>query len=116
MILRHLILGTVAAALFFAVAPRDAEAARVNGKTLLKFCTQEAESKERNICLGYIAAVADTLENEGVGKRKACFKKSDKFTALRLAVVAHLEKQKKTAEEPANSAVTIALVNKFSCR
>jgi hypothetical protein len=97
--------------------PGPADAKFMDGKSLLNACTQPSQTPRRSICLGYIAAIADALEKDGIGRRKACFGKDAKLSAMRDTVVAHLKKQKtKAAEEPASGAVTVALVNRFSCR
>jgi hypothetical protein len=113
--LRILMIGTFVGALAFAAIPRDAEAALMDGKALLNACKQPSGTPRRSICLGYVAAIADALAEDGVGKRKACFAKSAKLSVMRDTVVAHLEQQTGTADEPASSAVTVALVNKFTC-
>jgi len=116
MFVRPLLLGAIVGVFVFAMAPRHADAALMDGKNLLNACTQPSGSARRSICLGYVAAIADTLAEEGIGRRKACFGKA-KLSAMRDAVVAHLQKQQEnTASEPASDAVTVALVNQFSCR
>jgi hypothetical protein len=113
---RARLLAPLGAALFLLTAPHPADAALLNGQTLLEACTEPSGSARRSICLGYIAAISDALASEGVGKRKACFDKDAKLSAMRDAVVAHLEKQKSAADKPAADAVTVALVNRFACR
>lgn len=115
MMIRILMIGALVSALVFAAAPRHAEAALMDGKALLNACKQPSGTPRRSICLGYVAAIADALAEDGIGKRKACFAKSAKLSAMRDAVVAHLEKQTKTADEPASNGVTVALVNRFAC-
>ena len=107
---------SVAVVALLLVGPRQADAALLDGKTLLEACTEPSGSARRSICLGYIAAISDALASEGVGKRKACFDKDAKLSAMRDAVVAHLEKQKSAADKPGADAVTVALVNRFACR
>ena len=113
--IRILMIGTFVGALAFAAIPRDAEAALMDGKALLNACKQPSGTPRRSICLGYVAAIADALSEDGVGNRKVCFAKSAKLSVMRDTVVAHLEKQTGTADKPASSAVTVALVNKFTC-
>jgi hypothetical protein len=113
--IRILMIGALVGALAFAATPRHAEAALMDGKAMLNQCKQPSGTQSRGICLGYIAAIADALAGDGVGKRKACFPTSAKLSAMRDAVIAHLEKQKKAADEPATDAVTVVLVNRFSC-
>ena len=113
--IRILMIGALVGALVFAAMPRQAEAALMDGKALLNACKQPSGTPHRSICLGYIAAIADVLAQDGVGKRKACFAKGAKLSVMRDTVVAHLEKKAETADEPASSAVTLALVNKFTC-
>lgn len=117
MFVRHLLPAALAGVFVFAITPSHADAALMDGKNLLNACTQPSGSARRSICLGYVAAIADALAEQGVGKRKACFGKDAKLSAMRDAVVAHMQKQKeKTGPEPASDAVTVALVNQFSCR
>ena len=113
--IRILIIGAIVCALAFAAMPRHAEAALMDGKALLNACKQPSGTPHRSICLGYVAAIADALAEDGVGKRKVCFANSAKLSLMRDTVVAHLEKQTGTADKPASSAVTVALVNKFTC-
>ena len=87
----------------------------MDGKALLNACKQPSGTPLRSICLGYVAAIADALAEEGVGKRKACFAKSAKLSVMRDTVIAYLEEQTRIADEPASNAVTVALVNKFTC-
>ncbi|MEQ8248277.1 MAG: Rap1a/Tai family immunity protein [Alphaproteobacteria bacterium] len=103
-------------ALLLLMTPLPAGAALMTGKTLLEACSEPSGSVRRSICLGYIAAISDALGSEGVGKRKACFDKDAKLSAMRDAVVAHLEKQQSAADKPAADGVTVALVNRFACR
>lgn len=112
---RIFMIGVLLSALAFAATSRHAEAALMDGKALLNACKQPSGTPRRSICLGYIAAIADVLEEDGVGNRKACFGKGAKLSVMRDTVVAHLEKQRRTADEPASNGVTVALVNKFSC-
>ena len=112
---RILTIGALVGALAFAATPRHAEAALMDGKALLNACKQPSRTPLRSICLGYVAAIADALAEDGVGKHKKCFVKSVKLSVMRDTVVAYLEKQTRTADEPASSAVTVALANKFTC-
>ncbi len=116
MAIRHLVLAPFAVALLIVAAPHPASAALINGKALLEACTKPSGSTERSICLGYIAAISDALGGEGVGRRKACFGKDAKLSAMRDTVVSHLGSQKGAADKPGVDAVTVALVNRFSCK
>jgi len=115
MMTRILMIGVLMGALAFVAAPRHAEAALMDGKALANQCKQPSGTQSRGICLGYIAAIADALAGGGIGKRKACFATAAKLSAMRDTVVAHLEKQKRTADEPAHDAVIVALANRFTC-
>lgn len=104
-----------AAVLMFA-APQPAHAVLLSGEDLLAACTQAAGTPRRSICLGYIAAIADALADKGVGGRKACFPDNAKLSAMRDAVVQYLNEQASAAAKPGSDAITVALVNRFSCR
>ena len=112
---RILMIGVLVGALAFTVTPRHANAALMDGKALLNACKQPSGSPLRSICLGYVAAISDALAEDGVGTRKACFAKGTKLSVMRDTVIAHLENQTRTADKPASNAVTVALVNKFTC-
>jgi hypothetical protein len=113
--IRILMIATFLGALAFAATPHHAEAALMDGKALLNACKQASGTPLRSICLGYVAAIADALAEDGVGERKACFAKGAKLSVMRDTVVVYLEKQTGTTDEPASRAVTVALVDKFTC-
>ena len=113
--IRILMIGALLGALGLAATPRHAEAALMDGKALLNACKQPSGTPHRSICLGYVAAIADALAEDGGRKRKVCFAKNAKLSVMRDTVVAHLEKQTGTDDRPASSAVTVALLNKFTC-